>query len=185
MDHFGIHDYPFICCILAYNEDQLFCYELISPCNSLSNQYVRQKIIDTLLMLIFFIGWHICHTLIQLTRPLLHGLCFNPTKQHFKYPEYETKNCWCSFDAHFQDGAGSVSLLYLFVKVANISFKNVCNQSTVRLPIMQHQKLLILHWHSFSRWAMQRVTIVFALKGSHCIIYECYQPIASVVNGRS
>jgi len=42
-----------------------------------------------------------------------------------------------SVDAHFQDAAVSMSLLFLPVNAANISSMDVCNQSEHNLPKMQ------------------------------------------------
>jgi len=61
------------------------------------------------------------------------------TKRHLDYPWCKTKNCWCSIDAHFQDGAGSMSLLFLPLKAANTSSMDVSNQSQLILPKMQSQ----------------------------------------------
>jgi len=43
-------------------------------------------------------------------------------------------------DADYQDEAGSVLLVFLALKMANISFMDGCNQAQVRLPKMQEQK---------------------------------------------
>ena len=40
-------------------------------------------------------------------------------------------------NAHFQDVAGSVSLLFLNLEATNISWMDVCNQSEHKLPRMQ------------------------------------------------
>jgi len=47
-----------------------------------------------------------------------------------------SENCRRSIDALFQHAAGSVSLLILPLKAANISSMDVCNQSELRLPKM-------------------------------------------------
>jgi len=62
---------------------------------------------------------------------------------------------------------------------ANTSFTHVCNQPQVRLPRMQVQKSLTFNWRSLSEWVRERVTMVFASKGSDWLIYGCLQPIAS------
>jgi len=49
---------------------------------------------------------------------------------------HKTRNCWRSVEAHFHDAAGSVSLLFLPLQVANISSIDVCNQSEHTLPKM-------------------------------------------------
>jgi len=50
------------------------------------------------------------------------------------YPRYMTKNCWHSVDAHFHNGAGSVSLSVFPIKAANTSFMTICNLLLPRLP---------------------------------------------------
>jgi len=56
-----------------------------------------------------------------------------------------------------------------------------CYKMTHRLYKMQDQKLLLLHWCSFSGWGRERVTSVFAVKGGQYHIYGCLQPITSEI----
>ena len=65
-------------------------------------------------------------------------------KRHLDYPQCETKNQWCSVDAHFQNGVGSVLELILHIKAANTWFITVCHQLPFRLPKMYKQQLLVL-----------------------------------------
>jgi len=44
----------------------------------------------------------------------------------------QDENRWGSIDTQFQDGAGSVPLLFLPQKVANAWFMDVSNQSQLR-----------------------------------------------------
>ena len=60
--------------------------------------------------------------------------------RHLDQPRWKTNNHQCSLDPHFQDGVGSLSLLFLPLKVANTSFIDICNQLPVRLPKMQNHK---------------------------------------------
>jgi len=99
------------------------------------------------------------------------------TNYQLDYPRSRTRNHWHSVDAPFQDGAGSISLLFLPLNAANTSFMNVSNQSPHRLPKMQSQKSSTLCWHSFSECGWQRVAIVSASKGSQYVIYGHLQPI--------
>jgi len=112
-------------------------------------QDARPKIVDTPLRLIFRMGqgafrYHFCH----LRQPILRLRMFT-TNPQLHYPGCKTKNHWCSVDAQFQDWAGSALLLFLPVKAANTWLIDVSNQSPVRLPKIQDQKLLTLHWCSF------------------------------------
>ena len=72
-------------------------------------------------------------------------------KHHSYYRRCKTKNRWRAIDAHFQDGAGSVSHSLLPIKSANTSFMTICNLSPPRLPKMHDQESLTLRWHSFLR----------------------------------
>jgi len=85
------------------------------------------------------------------------------------YPRFKTNNRWRSIDAHFQNGAGSVSLSLLHMNAAYTSFMNVCIQLPLRSPKMQEQKSLTRRWLSFSGWARERFSLVFGYKGAQCI----------------
>jgi len=82
----------------------------------------------------------------------------------FTYLTYGTNNRWRSVDAHFQNGAGSVSLSLLFINAAYTSFMKVCIQLPLRLPKMQDQKSLTHCWLSFSGWGRERFSLVFDYK---------------------
>jgi len=69
-------------------------------------------------------------------------------KCHSYYWQCNSKNCWRSVDANFQDGVGSISLSLFPVKAANNFVMTVCNLSPPRLPKIQDQQLLTLHWCS-------------------------------------
>jgi len=47
--------------------------------------------------------------------------------------------------------------------------------------MMQGQKWLTLHWHSFSRWGRECVAFSFANKGGQYVFYEYLQPIATQI----
>jgi hypothetical protein len=93
-----------------------------------------------------------------------------------------TKNRWRSVDAHFHDGAGSVSLSVLPIKEANTSFMTICNLSLHRKPKIHDQESLTLRWRSFSWWGRERFTVSFAYKGSESCVYDYMQPIAPKIN---
>jgi len=91
------------------------------------------------LTLIFRMGQYLVYEWLQPNVTLfcqgrlpLHRLWIAVTRSLFNYRTYKPKNCWCSVDTHFQDGAGSLILLFLIWKAANTSFMNGCNQSAQR-----------------------------------------------------
>jgi len=91
------------------------------------------------------------------------------TKSLSNYLTNKTKNRGLSFDADFQNRPGSISLSLLHTKVAYTSFMNLCNQLPLRLPKMQDQKLLTLHWLSFPGWGRERIFLVFDSNGRQYI----------------
>ena len=80
-----------------------------------------------------------CLALFQMKRQPRHRQWIITILRHLDYPRSNTKNHWQSIDAHFQDGAGSVSVWLLTWQAANTSFMNGCNQSPLRLPKMHSQ----------------------------------------------
>ena len=89
----------------------------------------------------------------------------------FNKPWSKAQDCRHSIDAHFHDGAGSVSLSVLPIKDGNTSI--MCNnyQITFLLPNLQDQELLTLHRRSFSRWDTECLASFFAYNGCQ---YCCY-----------
>jgi len=81
------------------------------------------------------------------------------------YPRCKSKNLCCSVDAHFQNGAGCVSLSLLRIKAADTSFMNIYIQLPLRLPKVQDQKSSTSCWLSFSGWGRDRFSLVFDHKG--------------------
>jgi len=55
-----------------------------------------------------------------------------------------------SNNAHFRNGAGSLSRLFLLLMAKYMSLMDVCDQSSVRLPKMWEQKSFTLCWRSLS-----------------------------------
>jgi len=106
----------------------------------------------------------------------LHRLWIALTRSLFNYHAYKTKNRWCSVDAHFQDWAGSLILLFLICKAANTSYMNGCNQSALRLHKMHSQNSLRLYWSSFSEWGSDCVVYSFAKKGRQYAHYGYFRP---------
>jgi hypothetical protein len=62
--------------------------------------------------------------------------------------------------------AGSVLLVLLPFKAANIPFMDVWNQSQVRLPKMHDQQSLPHLSRSFSGWGREHVVLVITTQGS-------------------
>ena len=85
------------------------------------------------------------------------------------YPRCKTKNRWPSVDAHFQNGAGSVSLNLLRIKAADTSFMNVYIQSPLRLPKVQDQKSSTRRWLSFSGWGREQLLLIIDYNGGQYI----------------
>jgi len=89
-------------------------------------------------------------------------LCSRISTRYLGYQLCNTKICWHSIDAHFQNPAGSVSLVFLPLKAANIASMDVCNQVELRIPKMQNWKLLTLRWRSFSELGSDRLAVSLA-----------------------
>jgi len=90
-------------------------------------------------------------------------------------------NRWHSVDAHFEDGAGSISLSLLPIKAVNNRFMTMCNLTPPRLPMIHDQQSLTLRWCSFSWWGMEGIAICFAYKGSQKFLYDWICPIGGVI----
>jgi len=119
--------------------------------------------------------WNLCFSFYPLYFCLLRQsivlLCAQISVWCLDYPGWKTKNHWCSVEAQFQDGAGSVPLFLLPPNAANTSFMDVCNKSLLKCPKMQSWKLWMLCWYSLSEWGSDRVAFSFASKGCQCISY--------------
>jgi len=99
--------------------------------------------------------------------------------RHLYYPRCETLNRWRSFDAHFEDGAGSVLLLVLPIKEANTSVMTICKQCPLWLPWMQNLISLTICWHSFPGWGREHLATQFDHKDGHYIQKE---PLRTIVD---
>jgi len=97
---------------------------------------------------------------------------------HFDYQWWKAKNCYCSVDAHFHEGAWCLPLTFSPIKVANtlIIYRN--DHIAFELPDLQDKKSLTLCWHSISEWGRDRETRSFAYKARQSCISEYSQPIA-------
>jgi len=97
------------------------------------------------------------------------------------YPRCETLNRWCWFDTYFHDGAGSVMLLLLPIKEANISVMTIGNQCPLWLPRMQDLKSFTLRWLSFPGWGRERLSPYFDHKGGRFIQIEHRSTIVNIL----
>jgi len=143
--------------------------------------HTRQKIVDALLTLIFRIGHGACCYYFWLERQPIPRLWMAAIICHLGYTRRTAKNCWCSVDAHFQNGAVTVSFTLLPRNVDSTLVMDSSDRVTFQLQYIHDQKLLTLHWCSFSVWGRERDAIVFDLKGSQYPVYEWLQPIATKV----
>jgi len=85
------------------------------------NHNARPNIVDTPLKIIFRMGHGACWFLFSfLMRPITHSW-MSASNHQVEYPRSKTKNHWHGMDCHFRNGAGSIPLLFLIVKVANTS----------------------------------------------------------------
>jgi len=67
------------------------------------------------------------------------------TNHQLGYPRWKTMNHFPSIHAHFQDGVGCVSPLFLPLEAGKTSFMDLCNQSPVRLTRCNTKN----NWRSF------------------------------------
>jgi len=103
---------------------------------------------------------HLC-----LWRQSILLLYMTTTNSHFTYLTYRTNNCWRSIDAHFQNGAVSLSPALLRINAVIISFLNVCGQLPLRLPTMQDHNSLTRRWLSFWGWGRECFSLLFDYQG--------------------
>jgi len=102
-------------------------------------------------------------------------------KSLINYLTYQFKISRLSVNPQFQIWAGSVSLSLLHIKAAYTLLMNVCDQSPLRLTMMQSQTLLTHRWCTFSERGRECVTFSFASKCGLYLIYERLHPIATQI----
>ena len=111
---------------------------------------IRQPIISFCMFCIqqYWSFWNPCFSYymlyLWLYRHSIVLLWAHVSPQSLDYPICKTKYCWRSVEAHFQNGAGSVSLLFLALKAAITSFLDDSKQLPVRLPRLNTKNC----WHS-------------------------------------
>jgi len=91
------------------------------------------------------------------------------TGRHFDSPRCKAANRWCSVDAHFQNGAVTMSISLLPVKATNTSVTCSSDQVTFRLHHLQDQKSWLPGWHSFLGCGSDNATSYFAYTASQYI----------------
>ena len=107
------------------------------------------------MILIFRMGQYLVYEWLQPNVTLfcqgrlpLHRLWIAVTRSLFTYRTYKTTNRWRSVDAHFQDGAGSLILLFVIWKAANTSYMNGCNQSAPRCTAKNRWRCVEAHFQN-------------------------------------
>jgi len=107
--------------VLVYKNSQRVIYRQPPPYRALINQDGRPNIADAPLMVIFKMGKKACHFVFCPFRQPIPHLWMSSPNSLSEYPSGKTKHCSHSVDAHFPNGAGNVSLLFLIIQVANPS----------------------------------------------------------------
>jgi len=125
------------------------------------------KIIDAPVTLIFSLGQGgYCNPFCILRQLKIH-LWLTTTYRWCDFPGRMTKNCWCSIDAHFHDGAWRVLQSVLPSKAAKNCGMTEYNQFAVWFPRTHDQKLLTLCWCWFSRWVRDCVVVILRKKAAN------------------
>jgi len=99
---------------------------------------------------------------------------------HIYYQRCETFNHWRSFDAHFQHGARSVSLLHWPIPEANASVMTICNQCPLWWRRMQDLQLSKRRWRLFPGWCREPLSTSFDHNGGHFIQKEHCRTIITI-----
>jgi hypothetical protein len=110
----------------------------------MKTHFRTSTIIDCLLTIISMMGWHRCHAQISLKWLLSLRALIMPKQRHIDDKRYKTNNCWPPTDAHIDEGAGYVLLLFLPRKAATTSLLNACKNSPLKLPRYRAKDC----WHS-------------------------------------
>jgi len=99
----------------------------------------------------------------------------------FDYQWWQGRHCWRSFEAHFREGAWSVSLSFFPITAANtlIIYRN--DHIAFDLPDIQDQKSLTLRWRSISERGREHDPRSFAYIASQYCIYDWSEPIAKQI----
>jgi len=98
------------------------------------------------------------------------------TERHLGYTKCTASNRWRSFDAHFQNGAVTMSYTVLPRKAAIKLVIDSSDQVTFTLPYLQDEKWLALCWRIFWSWGREPDTMILDVEGSQYLVYEWLQP---------
>jgi len=72
------------------------------------------------------------------------------TNCHLDYPCCKARNCWCSIDAHFQNGAVTILLSMLSIRAASSLDNHNSNQSSFQWPHFDDQRSVTFHGQVFA-----------------------------------
>jgi len=110
-----------------------------------------------------------------------HRLYTMTNASRFDCQWWMDKYCWGSSEAHFHEGARSVSRCFFPIKAANTLMIYRNDHIAFDLPDLQDQKMLTLRWRSISEWGRECEVRSFAYKASQYRIYEWSEPFAKQI----
>ena len=117
--------------ILAQITSQSSIYRHYWLSRALTNHPPRGKFVDTPVTLILRMGYGAWHFIFWVGIWPTPHIWSSASNRHVHYLCCKTENHWRAIDYHVQDGARSVSLLFLVIKVANSSKKENCMQKLI------------------------------------------------------
>jgi len=112
-------------------------YEILPHCDTQITQDPTPKIIDTPLTLNLRMGQRACWYYFHLGSQRRPQLCEAATNHHLAYTRCTAKYRWRSIDAHFQNGAGTMSYTLLPRKAASTLVMYSSHPVTFQLPYLQ------------------------------------------------
>ena len=154
----------------AYKGCQWVDYEYFWPDQSLITIFTRPTIVDAPLTLTFRIGQWPCRCVFSLQRLAIHWLCESVTKLSSNYIPYMTKNRWRSVDAHFQNGAASMSFCSLPIRLP------ICwlYEPATELISNDLTYMTRIHWRSVDahsqNWAVTVLLSLLHMKAANTLV---------------
>jgi len=145
----------------------------------LDYQDATPKIVETTWRLISRMRQQACQYYSYLGRQSMPCLWMAETNCHLGYQRCTAKHCWHFLDAHFHNGAVTLSFFDLPRKAASKLVMDSSDQVTFQLPYLQDYWALTLHSHSISGCERKCDAIIFDLEGSQYLLYEWLQPITT------
>jgi len=135
--------------VFASKSSQYLTYGWLKPIASEITHDAKPKIVDIPLTLIFRIGQGACcYSFCIWRQPEPHWWVI-ATNHDLRYPRCKAKIHWGSIDAHFQNGAVTVTLCLSPIEAANMMVMHNSDQITFQLPFKHDYKMLTLRWGSF------------------------------------